>query len=98
MLAEHEIETLVEPIEPAPAVPEEWKPQPRIQTPYKENSDPATFKVGTWERQPGGWIRLALPNPRWPEPNAIATDEIAATYDAEWSLQLEAQLTLEHYL
>jgi hypothetical protein len=99
ILADHEIE-LVETDIPAPTVlPEkEYKPEPRIQTPHKENSDPATFKVGTWEWQPGSWIRLALPHPRWPEPSAIATDEVARVYDAECALRLEAEIVLRQYL
>ncbi len=101
ILAEHDIEPLVEQFESAPKVTpeEEWKPEPRIQTTHKENSDVSTFKVGTWEEQrPGKWIRLALPHPRWPEPGAIATEEIARVYDAEWSLALEAEIVMRQYL
>jgi len=99
ILAEHEIEPLVEmEIEPAPT-PEEFVPPPRIQTPHKENSDPVLFKVGVWEQEPrGSWIRLALPNPRWPEPGAIATDEVAHVYDAECSLALDAAIVMRQYL
>lgn len=95
ILADHQIE--FETPEEKPKL--EWKPEPRIQTPHRENSDPATFKVGAWERQPPGrWIRLALPNPRWPEPNAIATDEIARVYDAQCALALEAEIVMRQYL
>ncbi len=99
ILADHEIELTETNIESPKVTPEEWKPEPRIQTPHKENSDVSTFKVGTWEEQRlGKWIRLALPHPRWPEPGAIATDEIARAYDAEWSLALEAEIVMRQYL
>ncbi len=100
VLAEYEIEPLdIEAVEPTVVTPKEWKPQPRIQTPHKENSDPATFKVGTWEQQrPGKWIRLALPHPRFPEPGAIASDEIARVYDAQCALALEAEIVMRQYL
>jgi len=98
ILAEHDIEPLVEQIESTPKVTPE-KPEPRIQTPHKENSDPATFNVGTWEWQPpGSWIRLALPHPRYPSPGDTATDEVARAYDAEWSLALEAEIVMRQYL
>ena len=99
ILAEHDIEPLVPEIESAPVTPqEEFVPPPRIQTPHKENSDPTTFKVGTWEEDRGHWGRMALPKPRYPEPGAVATPEIAAAYDKEWDLQFEARDTLERYL
>jgi hypothetical protein len=98
ILAEHEIE-LTE-IEPAPAVTPEWKPAPpRIQRAHRQNSDPATFKVGAWEWQkPNRWIRLALPHPRWVEPGAVATPEVARVYDAECALALEAEIVMRQYL
>ena len=100
ILAEHDIELLVPEIESAPVTPEEeFVPPPRIQTPHKENSDPVTFKVGTWEWQPPrSWIRLALPHPRWPAPGTIASDEVARVYDAERSLALEAEIVMRQYL
>jgi len=99
LLAEHEIELTETEIEPAPTVTPEWIPQPRIQRPHREKSDPATFKVGTWEWQPPrNWIRLALPHPRYPSPGALATDEVAHVYDAECALRLDAEIVLRQYL
>ena len=98
ILAEHDIEPLdIETPEETLPKPE-YKPQPRIQTPHKENSDPTTFRVGTWEQDRGRWRRMALPNPRYTEPGAVATPEIAAAYDKEWGLQFETQDALERYL
>src|SRR5437899_2466736 len=100
ILAEHDIEPLVPEIESAPKVtPEEdFVPPPRIQTPHKENSDPTTFKVGTWERDRGSWIRLALPHPRWAEPGAVATPEVARVYDTECAVALDAEIVMRQYL
>ncbi len=100
ILAEHDIEPLVPEIESAPKVTpeEEFVPPPRIQTPHKENSDPTTFKVGTWERDRGSWIRLALPHPRWAEPGAVATPEVARVYDTECAVALDAEIVMRQYL
>lgn len=101
LLAEHDIEQDIElePVEPeTPKLPKDWVPPPRIQTPHRENSDHATFRIGAWDYHRPWWWRLALPWPRWPEPGAVATPEIETAYDREQHLALEAEEMLGHYL
>lgn len=97
ILAEHDIEPEAQPIaEPEP--PAEFVPPPRIQSPYRENSDPVSFHIGAWDWDRPWWWRLALPWPRWPEPGAVATPEIEATYDREHDLAFRARQMLWDYL
>ena len=46
--------------------------------------------MSAWDNYYGERSRLALPWPRYPEPGALATDEIAAAYSREWHLAFEA--------